>query len=117
MLIFPDADGPRELYSQEHRSWDLASVLRDLSYQEQDRLRVTGLWHIAYAMPVHTHLGMLSALVERWHNEASSFHLPTGEVTFTLEDVWHILRLPIHGHHVIFNLEEGRECCARVLAM
>ena len=29
----------------------------------------------------------MSAFVERWHKETSSFHLPVGEVTITLDDV------------------------------
>lgn len=109
-------NGPRELYSWEHRSRDLESVLRDLSDRDQDRLGIIGLWHIAYVVPVRTHLGMLSALAKRWHNKTSSFHLPNGEATVTLEDVWHILRLPIHGRQAIYDMDEGRECYIRVLA-
>lgn len=67
-------------------------------------------------VPVHTHLGMLSVLAERWHSETSSFHLPTGEATVTLEDIWCILRFPIHGRQVIYDMDEGHECYIRVLA-
>ena len=39
----------------------------------------------------------MSAFVERWHKEASSFHLPVEEVTITLDDVTSLLHLPITG--------------------
>ena len=41
--------------------------------------------------------GLMSAFVERWHKETSSFHLPVGEVTITLGDVASLLHLPIVG--------------------
>ena len=37
------------------------------------------------------------AFMERWHKETSSFHLPIGEVTITLDDVVLLLHLPIIG--------------------
>ena len=37
------------------------------------------------------------AFVEHWHKETSSFHLPIGEVTITLDDVASLLHLPIVG--------------------
>eukprot|EP00256_Glycine_max_P058148 XP_014626206.1 protein MAIN-LIKE 1-like [Glycine max] len=39
--------------------------------------------------------GLISALVKRWHGETSSFHLPMGELTITLDDVSLLLHLPI----------------------
>ena len=41
--------------------------------------------------------GLISTLVERWHGETSSFHLPVGELTVTLDDVASLLHLPITG--------------------
>ncbi|XP_028230393.1 protein MAINTENANCE OF MERISTEMS-like [Glycine soja] len=41
--------------------------------------------------------GLLSAFVERWHQETSSFHLPVGELTITLDDVSLLLHLPVIG--------------------
>ena len=41
--------------------------------------------------------GLLSAFVERWHRETSSFHLPVGELTITLDDVSSLLHLPVIG--------------------
>lgn len=110
-------DAGRELYSREHRSRDLFGYLRDLSDIDQDQLRDMGLWYITYETPIHTHLGMLSALAERWHSEMSSFHLPTGEAIVTLEDIWNILRLLIHGWWVIFDMDEECNACHRVLTI
>jgi len=41
--------------------------------------------------------GLLSSFVERWHRETSSFHLPVGELTITLDDVSSLLHLPMVG--------------------
>ncbi|CAK8534695.1 unnamed protein product [Lathyrus sativus] len=40
---------------------------------------------------------LVSAFVERWHLETSSFHMPFGEMTITLDDVSCLLHLPIRG--------------------
>jgi len=40
---------------------------------------------------------MICAFVERWHKETSSFHLPFGEMTVTLDDVSCLLHLHIEG--------------------
>ena len=39
--------------------------------------------------------GLLSAFVEWWHRETSSFHFPVGELTITLDDVSSLLHLPV----------------------
>jgi len=39
--------------------------------------------------------GLVCALTERWHQETSSFHLPVGEMTITLDDVACLLHIPI----------------------
>ncbi|GAU23699.1 hypothetical protein TSUD_304740 [Trifolium subterraneum] len=40
---------------------------------------------------------LLSAFTERWHPETSSFHLPFGEMTITLDDVACLLHIPVRG--------------------
>ncbi|KAL5170588.1 Protein MAIN-LIKE 1 [Glycine soja] len=55
--------------------------------------------------------GLISAFVERWHSETSTFHLPVGELTITLDDVSSILHLSItgalHSFHAL-SMEEAR---------
>ncbi|KAL5165700.1 Protein MAIN-LIKE 1 [Glycine soja] len=41
--------------------------------------------------------GYLFSFVEQWHRETSSFHLPVGEVTITLDYVSSLLHLPMVG--------------------
>ncbi|XP_028247357.1 protein MAIN-LIKE 1-like [Glycine soja] len=41
--------------------------------------------------------GLISSFVERWHWETSSFHLPVGDASITLDDVASLLHLPIVG--------------------
>src|ERR1051325_2673328 len=43
---------------------------------------------------------LVSAFVERWHPETSSFHMPFGEMTITLDDVSCLLHVPIRGELV-----------------
>ncbi|KAH1210224.1 Protein MAIN-LIKE 1 [Glycine max] len=55
--------------------------------------------------------GLISAFVERWHGETSTFHLPVGELTITLDDVSSLIHLPItgalHSFHAL-STEEAR---------
>ena len=46
---------------------------------------------------------VISAFVERWHRETSSFHLLVGEMTITLDDVALLLHLQIIGAFHIFE--------------
>ncbi|XP_028181423.1 uncharacterized protein LOC114368311 [Glycine soja] len=46
---------------------------------------------------IPTDPGLISAFVERWHRETSTFHLPVGELTITLDDMTSLLHLPITG--------------------
>lgn len=43
---------------------------------------------------------LLAALVDRWRPETSTFHLPCGEMTPTLQDVSYLLGLPLAGSAV-----------------
>jgi hypothetical protein len=50
----------------------------------------------------------LTALVDRWHPETHSFHLPCGEMTITLEDIAMITGLPIRGKPVVGKIESDK---------
>jgi hypothetical protein len=43
---------------------------------------------------------VLTTFVDRWHPETHTFHLPSGEITVTLQDIAMILGLPIDGSPV-----------------
>jgi hypothetical protein len=45
----------------------------------------------------------ITALVDRWRPETHTFHLRTGEMTVTLQDVAMILALPIEGQPLFFD--------------
>ena len=45
----------------------------------------------------------MSAFMEKWYKETSSFHLPVGEVTITLDDVALLFHLPIIGTFYTFE--------------
>jgi hypothetical protein len=45
----------------------------------------------------------ITALVDRWRPETHTFHLRTGEMAVTLQDMSMILGLPIKGVPVCFN--------------
>jgi len=53
------------------------------------------------------------ALTERWHEETSSFHLPVGEMTITLDDVACLLSIPITGR----ILDDGELTCEEGIQM
>ncbi|XP_050222503.1 protein MAIN-LIKE 2-like [Mercurialis annua] len=55
----------------------------------------TELSHLPYIMFDHLDIPLLSAFVERWQSDTNSFHMPFREMTITLHDVWHILRIPV----------------------
>lgn len=58
-------------------------------------------------MPQYTiNRDLLTTLAERWHSEHNTFHLPTGEITVTPEDVYLILRILVIGHIVYYDLYE-----------
>ena len=71
----------------------------------------TGLSPLIDCSVINGDPGLISAFVERWHSETSTFHLPVGELTITLDDVSSILHLPItgalHSFHAL-STEEAR---------
>lgn len=63
---------------------------------------------------------LVSAFVERWHEETSSFHLPFGEMTITLDDVVQITGLKTQGKFItpkILNDKNALELVVKVLGV
>lgn len=88
------------LYCRQSRPRGL-DLRDDLPDDEIEHIRQLGLYHVLHLPEVTTNKAMITALIEWWHSETCSFHLPTGEASITLEDVWPILRILIHGERVI----------------
>ena len=63
------------------------------------------LGYLARLPHTRTYMVMVIALCERWHNETTTFHLPNGEMMMTLEDVYHIFRLPVWGTPMMVTRE------------
>nr|XP_012568426.1 protein MAIN-LIKE 1-like [Cicer arietinum] len=60
-------------------------------------IREYGLLPLSSAYLTMVDVGLISAFVERWHRETSSFHLPFGEMTITLDDVATLLHISPNG--------------------
>lgn len=72
-----------------------------LSADTLNLINRTSLAHLKECMFQHLNMPLISAFVERWHPETNSFHMPFGEMTITLHDVFYILRLPVTGNPLI----------------
>jgi len=62
-----------------------------------DPLRESGLHDLVYLGYVIVPHALLMTLCERWHPETSTFHMPLGEMTVTLDDVVCLTHLQIEG--------------------
>nr|XP_025702998.1 serine/threonine-protein phosphatase 7 long form homolog [Arachis hypogaea] len=63
----------------------------------EEHLRVTGFYHASQIGVVQNQKALVNALIERWHPDTHTFHLPIGECAVSLEDVALILGLPTDG--------------------
>lgn len=76
----------RVLYCQQSRpsGLDLRDQLLD---EEIAHIQHLGLYHVLHLLEITTNRALITALVEWWHSETCTFHLPTGEASIALEDV------------------------------
>ena len=71
-------------------------------------VEATGLDRIGEFSYTRTNPNIIQAFIERWHPETNSFHMPFGEMTITLDDVWCLLGLDITRRGVLSQrVEEG----------
>jgi len=84
-------------------------------------VEASGLHHLIYTRYSSVTHAMIRALCERWHTETSSFHLPVGEMTITLDDVYNLLHIPIQGHMLdhdaIMDRDRGLDLMIRLLGI
>ena len=55
------------------------------------------------------------AMLERWRPETHTFHLPIGECTITLEDVYMLLGFPVDGKAVNGSVQQLNSQCEELL--
>ncbi|XP_057755438.1 serine/threonine-protein phosphatase 7 long form homolog [Arachis stenosperma] len=63
----------------------------------EEHLRFTDFYHASQIGIIQCQKALVKTLVESWHPETHTFHLPIGEYAVTLEDVAMILGLPTDG--------------------
>src|ERR1043165_1719870 len=56
-------------------------------------------------------------LCEHWRPETHIFHIPTGECTVTLEDVYMLLGLPINGKPMNGDVQQPNDLCLKMLGV
>ncbi|KAK1304873.1 hypothetical protein QJS10_CPB11g00705 [Acorus calamus] len=65
-----------------------------------NRVRESGLLPLVQWSFKTINCSLISAMVERWHPETNTFHLPVGEMGITLDDVHQITGIPVMGQAV-----------------
>ncbi|XP_065848471.1 protein MAIN-LIKE 2-like [Euphorbia lathyris] len=70
-------------------------------------IRDSRLSHLPSIMYPHIDMPLICVFIERWHPDTSSFHMPFGEMTILLHDVWEILCILVDGRLV--SAESGIE--------
>ena len=69
----------------------ISHLVRELDDGERAHIDALRLTHLCDLPDIWVNHGLLGALVEHFHSKMNTFHLPFGEVTVTLEDVYRIL--------------------------
>jgi len=114
-------------YDGEYKCINAGRKLRELGKPEEglrwfwDPVEASGLHHLIYTgYSTMTH-AMVRAICERWHTETSSFYLPMGEMTITLDDVYNLLHIHIQGrmldHDEVMDRDRGIDLMTRLLGM
>ncbi|KAK1283586.1 hypothetical protein QJS10_CPB21g00140 [Acorus calamus] len=65
-----------------------------------NRIRGSGLLPLVQWSFKTINCHLISAIVERWHPETNTFHLPFGEMGISLDDVDQIVGIPVMGRAV-----------------
>ncbi|XP_057455897.1 protein MAIN-LIKE 2-like [Lotus japonicus] len=72
-------------------------VLKCFSTYVKGRVVAAGLLPLLTCNLPSVDKTMLTTFVERWQRDTSSFHMPFGEMTITLDDVSSMLHIPVKG--------------------
>jgi hypothetical protein len=86
-----------------------------------DLVEAFGLHYLIYTGYSSVTHAMIRAMCGRWHMKTSSLHLPVGEMTITLDDVYNLLHIPIHGriqdHDEAMDRDRAIDLMTRLLGM
>lgn len=74
-----------------------------------DPIRAYGLHDLLYTGYSFVIHAMITTLCERWHPETSSFHLPVGEMTITLDDAVNLSHFLIEGCMLDYDRKVSRD--------
>ena len=72
------------------------ALIQSLDATDMAHIERLGLSSLCQILVVLVNHGLLIALVEHFHLEMNTFHLPMGEMTITPKDIWRILGIPFH---------------------
>ncbi|KAK9725740.1 hypothetical protein RND81_05G165800 [Saponaria officinalis] len=67
------------------------------------RVSESGLGHLSRCMTTNLDDNLISAFIERWQPDTNTFHMPFGEISIMLHDVYHILGIRVDGRKVFVN--------------
>ncbi|XP_015958593.1 serine/threonine-protein phosphatase 7 long form homolog [Arachis duranensis] len=73
---------------------DYSVSLDQYNNRVEEHLRFIGFYHVSQIGVVQCQKVLVNGLIERWHPDTHTFHLPIGECAVTFEDVAIILGLP-----------------------
>ena len=99
--LWESGEGYRDLkvfrFLKRPKQWDTVSEFDIQTRTIWPIMQESGLLHLGRCMSTHFDEPLLEAFVERWQPDTNTFHMPWGEMTITLHDVFHILRVPVTG--------------------
>nr|XP_004500033.1 protein MAIN-LIKE 2-like [Cicer arietinum] len=93
--IHDDDRGPLKVITHGLKLKKFSEVL--VPHPVERWIQESGLLPLSSAYLTMVDAGLVSAFIERWHRETSSFHLPFGEMTITLDDVATLLHISPNG--------------------
>ena len=82
-------------------------------------LQQSDLYHLRDCMFSRHNVPLLCAFVERWQPDTNTFHMPFGEMTITLHDIFYILRIPVDGMPVSTSASRSDmvAICAAIMSL
>lgn len=78
-------------------------LVHELSDAKRAHIDLYGFRYLLQMPDIHVNHGMLTALVDHFHSEHNTFHLPVGEMTITLEDIYMNLRISFAGYKLDYD--------------